>query len=143
MASLLSLQKDFKKIQKAKPSNFTYARTCYNHLAGEIGVKITNALIAKHIIIPENDVYTVSEFGRTWFLELGIDIHQLQQLKRSFAHQCLDWSERKHHLAGALGDAFLNFMLKEDWFRKQKNSRELILTYKGTQHLNRLLDLNF
>lgn len=142
MASLLSLQKDYKKIKKPKASAFTYARTCYNHLAGEVGVKITEALISHNIISPLNKEYIVTVTGKQWFLKLGINIDETQNLKRSFAHQCLDWSERKHHIAGALGDVFLETLLKKDWFRKHKNTRELIITAKGKQHLKQLLNID-
>ncbi|CAM1345495.1 ArsR/SmtB family transcription factor [Tenacibaculum amylolyticum] len=141
MASLLSLQKDYKQIKQPKASSFTYARTCYHHLAGEVGVKITNALCAKGIISLENENFVLSDFGIQWFTKLGIQVEILQQQKRSFAHPCLDWSERKYHLAGALGDAFFYFMLQEDWFRKHKNSRSLTLTAKGKQQLKVLLDI--
>lgn len=142
MAGLLSLQKDYKKVKKPKASAFTYARTCYNHLAGEVGVKITKALISHEIITPVEKQYVVTNNGKQWFLNLGIDTEEIQNVKRSFAHQCLDWSERKHHIAGALGDVLLEMMLQKDWFRKHKNSRELTLTSKGKQQLKELLKID-
>jgi DNA-binding transcriptional ArsR family regulator len=72
MASLMSLQRDYNVIKKPKPSEFTYARTCYKHLAGEVGVKITNALVAKKIILPSERNYVVTKFGEQWFLKQGI-----------------------------------------------------------------------
>ncbi|CAL2102412.1 Uncharacterized HTH-type transcriptional regulator YdfF [Tenacibaculum sp. 190130A14a] len=142
MASLLSLQKDYKKIKRPKATAFTYARTCYQHLAGEVGVKITEALVSQEIITPVEKQYIVTHSGKQWFLDLGINTEKIQNAKRSFAHQCLDWSERKHHLAGALGDAFLETMLANDWFRKHKNTRELVLTSKGSFHLKKLLKID-
>lgn len=142
MASLISVQKNYKQIKKPKASSFTYARTCYHHLAGEVGVKITNALHTNGILLMENQNFILSTSGIQWFTELGIKIDILKDQKRSFAHPCLDWSERKYHLAGALGDAFLHFMLQEDWFRKHKNSRSLTLTAKGKQQLKSLLNID-
>lgn len=142
MASLLSIQKNFNVIKKPKPSEFTYARTCYKHLAGEVGVKITNALVAKKIILPLERNYVVTKFGEQWFLKQGIFPKKLQKSPRSFAHQCLDWSERKHHLAGALGDALLEMMLNNDWLRKQKDTRKLTLTYKGKNQIKELLNID-
>lgn len=142
MASLLPIQKDFNVIKKPKPSEFTYARTCYKHLAGEVGVKITNALVAKKIILPLERNYIVTKFGEQWFLKQGISPKKLQKSPRSFAHQCLDWSERKHHLAGALGDALLEMMLNNDWLRKQKDTRKLTLTYKGKNQIKELLNID-
>ncbi|WP_299105376.1 helix-turn-helix transcriptional regulator [uncultured Tenacibaculum sp.] len=142
MASLLSLQKDYKKVKRPKTTAFTYARTCYKHLAGEVGVKITEVLISQEIIAPLEKQYVVTNKGKHWFLNLGINTEEIQDVKRSFAHQCLDWSERKHHIAGALGDAFLEMMLANDWFRKHKNTRELVLTSKGSFQLKKLLDID-
>ncbi|WP_435260834.1 ArsR/SmtB family transcription factor [Tenacibaculum sp. nBUS_03] len=142
MASLLSLNTNYKKVKRPPVTAFTYARTCYNHLAGEVGVKITNALLEKNIIKPLEKKYIVTSFGENWFLKLGIKIKETKKTKRSFAHQCLDWSERKHHLAGALGDAFLVKMLEKDWLRKNKNTRTLTLTTHGKQEINKLLNID-
>jgi len=140
MASLLSIQTGYKTIKRPKISAFTYARTCYKHLAGEVGVKITEALVFQKIITVAEKDFELTEKGKKWFTNFGIPVDNLENLKRSFSHKCLDWSERKHHLAGALGDSFLEMMLEKDWFRKHKNTRELILTTKGRaeieQHLN-------
>lgn len=142
MASLLAVQKDYKTIKRPKITAFTYARTCYKHLAGEVGVKITAALISEQFIVPKEVDFELTEKGKTWFLEQGIVIEEVQKLKRTFAFQCLDWSERKYHLAGALGDAFLEMMLKKDWFRKNKNTRELVLTATGKKEIQQLLNIN-
>ena len=142
MASLLTVQEDYKTIKKPKITPFTYARTCYKHLAGEVGVKITAALISHHYIVQKKLDFELTDKGKTWFLKQGIAIDEVQKLKRNFAFQCLDWSERKYHLAGALGDAFLEMMLKKDWFRKNKNSRELLLTARGKKEIQQLLNIN-
>ncbi len=142
MASLLSLNKNYKKVTRPPVTAFTYARTCYKHLAGEVGVKITNALLEQKIIKPSEKKYLITSYGENWFLKLGIQIETIKNTKRSFAHQCLDWSERKHHLAGALGDALLIKMLEKDWFRKNKNTRELILTTQGKLEIKKLLNID-
>lgn len=142
MASLLPLNKNYKKVTRPAVTAFTYARTCYKHLAGEVGVKITNALLEQKIIKPSEKKYLITSYGENWFLKLGIQIETIKNTKRSFAHQCLDWSERKHHLAGALGDALLIKMLEKDWFRKNKNTRELILTTQGKLEIKKLLNID-
>lgn len=142
MASLLAIQKEYKKVKRPKMTAFTYARTCYKHMAGEVGVKITEALVSEQIIFPNEKDYELTEKGKMWFLKQGVAIEKIQKLKRSFAFQCLDWSERKHHLAGALGDAFLEKMIEKDWFRRNKNTRELVLTAIGKKELQQLLNVN-
>jgi len=123
-------------------SGIKYARTCYDHIAGKAGVLITNALLQKEIIIYKKDVYEVSAAGKKWFDAIGIDVDDVQQTKRKFAFPCLDWSERKHHLAGALGSAFLNAIVTNDWIRKIKHSREIIITAGGKKELNKRLNID-
>ena len=69
---------------------------------------------------------------------IGININELRNTERRFAKPCLDWTERKHHLAGALGAALLNQMLSFNWIRKKSNSRIVILTAKGETELTKL-----
>ena len=142
MASLMPLSKDYKTIKKPKLTDFTYARTCYDHLAGTIGVKLTNALIEHNILEISNKNYTVTNYGEKWFSALGLDIENIKLKKRSFAHKCLDWSERKHHIAGALGASILTKMIDKDWIRKKQNSRELIVTAIGKIELKNRLNLD-
>ncbi|WP_440069110.1 ArsR/SmtB family transcription factor [Tenacibaculum discolor] len=141
MASLISIDNDYKKIKTPKLNNFTYARTCYDHLAGNLGVKMTTSLLNNKIIKISDKNYIVTQYGKEWFNEVGVDINVIQLKKRSFAHQCLDWSERKHHIAGALGASFLEAMIKKDWLRKKSNSREVIITSIGRIELKNRLNL--
>ena len=124
-----------------KLPDIAYARTCYNHLAGEMGVKITSALIQQKIIQPVDQNYIVTEYGREWFSDLGINIEALELKKSSFAHKCLDWSERKHHLAGSLGNALMEYMLAKEWVRKKPNTRAIQITSLGRQELNERLKI--
>lgn len=132
------------KNRKALPqaTGHRYARTCYDHLAGKAGVILTEALTGKEILIPENGSFTISEAGKAWFSRLDIDVEMLQNKKRSFARPCLDWSERKHHLAGALGAALLNRMTTLQWLRKKQGSREVVITSEGKAKLYELLKIN-
>jgi hypothetical protein len=122
-------------VEKEETPALRQARTCYDHLAGKAGVAVSEALLKKKIIVASGSDFELSKKGRQWFLEQGIDADTLQQQRRSFLRPCLDWSERKHHLAGSLAAALLDKMLKEDWFRKSKNSRALIITAKGQKIL--------
>jgi len=141
MAGLLPPnQKNLEK-EKVEPEGFRYARTCYDHLAGCISVKITNSLLKKRIIKSTDNNYEVSRTGIKWFLSVGIQIDEVKLQKRSFAYPCLDWSERNDHLAGALGAALLKMMLHEDWVRRNKNSRQVIITAKGKAELRTKLDI--
>lgn len=135
MASLLPTQQGANGLTRPKPGVLTYARTCYDHLAGKVGVAITDSLIKKEIIQPLEKKYVLTSFGVDWFLSFGINIADLRLSKRAFAFQCLDWSERRHHLAGALGASMLRQMLKKDWLRRVSDSREVLITPIGKMKL--------
>lgn len=120
-----------------------YARTCYDHLAGKIGVRLTNSLLRHKLLLAYTDRYEVSHAGGKWFADIGIDIEIVQKQHRKFAYPCLDWSERNHHLGGALGAALLHAMLEQDWIRRMKHSREVLITGKGKSEMKRLLKLDF
>lgn len=116
-------------------SGIKYCRTCYDHLAGKVGVLITESLLKQRIIEIDKTTYTVTKKGSSFFGGFEINTDELKKYRRAFAKPCLDWSERKHHLAGSLGTALLNKMLSLDYLRKTKNSRAIIVTSKGQLHL--------
>jgi len=124
-----------KKPQDLEIGDIQYARTCYDHLAGRVAVAMTQSMINKRIIVLRNDAFTVTSGGEKWFDSLDIDVHSLKKNKRAFARPCLDWTERKHHLAGSLGAALLERMFALDWVRKKRLSRAVILTAKGQSAL--------
>jgi DNA-binding transcriptional ArsR family regulator len=124
------------------PGGIKYARTCYDHLAGKIGVSLTQSLLKNKWLMAYDDHYEVSNAGRKKFSAIGIDIDAAQKLNRKFAYPCLDWSERTHHLGGALGAALLNTLFERDWIRKVRNSREVVVTGKGSGEFGRVLNLS-
>ncbi len=108
-----------------------YCRTCYDHLAGKVGVVITDSLLKQRIIVADNKSFEVTNKGKKWFSEMGINIEELNLQRRSFLRPCLDWSERRHHIAGSLASTLLDKMLSSDWIRRTKNSRAMVITSKG------------
>lgn len=138
MASLIPVSHNHKKPEVTIMNDFTYARTCYDHLAGKLGVMVTNSLLQKGILENTGKNYIISSSGNDWLCSLGIDMEDVKHQKRSFAYQCLDWSERKHHLGGALGASLLSVLLKNDWIRRRKNSREIIVTPIGKRELRKV-----
>src|SRR5262249_36145431 len=81
------------------------ARTCYDHLAGKLGVPLMDRLLAHGYLHPGSADFQVSRRGHEFFNELGIDAASVARQRRGFARPCLDWSERRPHLAGGLGAA--------------------------------------
>jgi len=139
--SLASLASDkdsaIKKIEIQQ--GIKYCRTCYDHLAGLVGVKVTEALEEKKIISTSDAHYAITRNGWTWLTDFGITNDVLANKRRPVTRQCLDWSERRPHLAGQLGALLLDRMLEKKWFRRVKFSRELVVTAKGSQQIYDLL----
>lgn len=109
-----------------------FARTCYDHLAGTLGVKITNALQKKEFLKIKNNEFKLTDKGEDFFKEIDINCRELMILKRQFAKPCLDWTEREYHLAGSLGSSFLQFLLNNRLVIRSKNkTRVIFLTEKG------------
>ena len=132
----LSNQKPTSKLDKQLSKNdVKYCRTCYDHLAGKVGVLIADKLISQKIIELRDKTYVVTEKGNKFFNEFGLELTELHKQRRYFAKACLDWSERKYHLAGSLGNAVLEKMLELDWVRRTKNSRAIVITSVGQSGL--------
>jgi DNA-binding transcriptional ArsR family regulator len=117
-------------------------RTCYDHLAGRLGVSVTDALLERAVLAKRRDAFTVTRSGRAWLAELGIDVETVAQSKRSFARICVDWTEQRPHLAGALGAAIATTFFQRRWLRRLPDSRAVALTQLGSEFLQRELGLN-
>ncbi|MCM3707062.1 MULTISPECIES: ArsR/SmtB family transcription factor [Cytobacillus] len=111
------------------------ARTCYDHLAGNLGVQITESLTKRGFIAEEKDTFSVTEDGKAFFHSMQIDLTSLKKKRRSFSHKCLDWSERRHHLAGALGNAILEKLLERNWIQRIPKTRAIKITPSGLKGL--------
>lgn len=124
------------------------ARTCYDHLAGMLGVHLTEALVAQDALRldgPEGRTYSVPDGGRARFAALGVDVdavtERARRTRRPLALACLDWSERRPHLAGALGAALAEQCLTAGWVERTPAGRALRVTNAGRRALRREFDL--
>jgi len=115
-----------------------YCRSCYDHLAGHVGVKITEALEEKKAIRKHVNSYLVTTSGWKLLTQLGIAKSEMLNNRRPLTRQCLDWSERKPHIAGQVGAMLLDTMLEKSWFKRMRFSRELIITTKGRSEIQKL-----
>ncbi|MFD2442828.1 ArsR/SmtB family transcription factor [Bacillus sp. CGMCC 1.16607] len=118
--------------QSSQLKQVRYARTCYDHLAGELGVKVLDALLKKNIVILVDGEYQITEEGEKWFNQFGINMEEANVKRRIFAKPCLDWSERRYHIAGWLGAAIATRFFDQEWIAKVEKSRAVVLTKKGT-----------
>jgi DNA-binding transcriptional ArsR family regulator len=121
------------------PARLRAARTCYDHIAGQLGVMLYERLQARGLIrsnaIDGREQCELSPAGVTTFTGLGVDVAAVRDERRRFAYGCLDWSERRPHLAGALGAALLQTALRRSWVKRDLTGRALSLTRKGRSEL--------
>ena len=106
------------------------ARVCYNHLAGDMGVHMFDSLISQGLIKGEDDIKLTAK-GTRFATGFGIDLAPLTAAKSALCRPCLDWSERRTHLAGSLGRAILSAMEEKGWARRSPDSRAIFFTAKG------------
>jgi DNA-binding transcriptional ArsR family regulator len=112
------------------------ARMCYDHVAGVLGVGISDALIKRGHIVFEGDAGEVTESGREFFVNLGIGL-TAPKSRRIFCRPCLDWSERRPHLAGHVGAKIAAFCLHQNWLTRKNESRALTISRPGMRMLQR------
>ncbi|HEV9036675.1 MAG TPA: winged helix-turn-helix domain-containing protein, partial [Puia sp.] len=111
-------------------------RTCYDHLAGSVGVAVTESLVGMGTIRLSGRTFEVTEKGDRWFDAIGIDCAELRAQRRGFARACLDWTERRPHLAGSLGAALLQVMMDRQWLRRMEGTRAVLVTGKGRKAMS-------
>ena len=107
------------------------ARVCYDHLAGELGVAMFDILAERALIAIDGDSVALTEAGRAFASEFGIDLAAIGQGRRPLCKACLDWSARRSHLAGALGAAILGRIYALDWATREPGSRVVVFSSDG------------
>ena len=118
------------------------ARTCYDHLAGRLGVAVADALIDRGALRMRCGEFLVTAQGERLFGGMGIDIRALRVARRAFARACTDWTERRPHLAGSLGKALLDRFIADTWIVRSSVDRSVRLTPRGERALGRLLGVH-
>jgi hypothetical protein len=105
-------------------------------LAGLIAVELAGNLQKKEIIRPRGlRDFQLGTRGSRWFAELGIDVGKLRESRRCFARQCIDWTERRPHIAGSLGAALCSRLLTLGWIARRQDTRALRVTHQGAREL--------
>ncbi|GAA0339130.1 winged helix-turn-helix domain-containing protein [Bacillus carboniphilus] len=125
--------RSFKQVTQDKA--IRYARTCYDHLAGNIGVKVTESMLSIGYLEDSKNSFVLTEKGEDFFNELQIDLAQIKKKRRKYIDKCLDWSERKYHISGAIGNALLVKFLELNWIRRVPDSRAIKITKLGEREL--------
>jgi DNA-binding transcriptional ArsR family regulator len=122
-----------------------FARSCYGHLAGQLGVELFSQLLSKEWLSPVGDGYFLTAQGKVGLTALGFSVDGFDKAPafstQRLAYRCLDWSERRDHIAGKLPKALLMHCLEKGWLRRYEGERALEITPPGRQHLETLLPL--
>lgn len=121
------------------PLDLRYARTCYDHMAGELAVGIFDQMRARGWLVEDGRAVETTERGAQALAEWGIDLERYRALKRRFACTCLDWSERRSHLGGALGAALLTHWYERGCIEHAGKPRVLRVTPAGRRYFDALL----
>jgi DNA-binding transcriptional ArsR family regulator len=107
------------------------ARVCYDHLAGQLGVRIADAMVARGYLVLEDDGGKITDAGMRYLWELGIDTRVAGKGRRHLCRACLDWTERRPHIGGAIGAALAERWLAIGWITRAKDSRAVTVTPLG------------
>ncbi|MBB3142381.1 ArsR/SmtB family transcription factor [Halomonas organivorans] len=137
-------QSDSASFAPNTPRRLCFARTCYDHMAGELAVALHDACLGAGWLIPAAEAvsdYRLSEEGERVFHDMGVDVRAVRARRRRFARPCMDWSMRRPHLAGALGAALLDHAIGRAWVRRELDGRALRLTSTGRRALERRFDI--
>jgi DNA-binding transcriptional ArsR family regulator len=121
------------------PHRLREARTCYDHVAGTLGVQLFDKFRSLNWVLTDGESTNcdLTAAGRIAFERLGINVQELLGLRRKFAFACLDWSERRPHLGGALAAAILRVLVQRRWVARDLDSRVLRITSEGRRELQR------
>ena len=118
------------------------ARVCYDHLAGQLGVRIAEAMVARGYLVLEDDGGRITETGMRYLWELGIDTRIAGKGRRYLCRACLDWTERRPHIGGAIGAALAERWLALGWITRAKDSRAVSVTPQGERGFRDSLGLD-
>src|SRR6056297_1994824 len=121
-----------------KDAELRQARVCYNHLAGDMGTQMFDSLIARAYLVFDGEDLRLTETGAAFSSEFGIDIDGLCKARAPVCRECLDWSERRSHLAGSLGRAFLTRFEELSWAKRDQKTRVVSFSRSGVEAFHQL-----
>ena len=114
-----------------KDQQMRQARVCYNHLAGAMGVQMFQSLVGQGVLLEDGEDVRLTPKGREFATGFGIDVPALETARAPMCRSCLDWSERRTHLAGTLGRALLTRMIETGWAQREEGSRVVTFSKSG------------
>jgi DNA-binding transcriptional ArsR family regulator len=128
-----------------KPANvlpeLCLARSCYDHLAGALAIALRNQMTRQEFLFDNSRQFVLTRNGEHFLRKIGIDVAPLRKLRRAFACKCMDWTERNHHIGGALGAAMLSHFLEAKWLARIRGTRAVRITHEGQQAFERVFTI--
>jgi DNA-binding transcriptional ArsR family regulator len=129
-------------LARAMPSQFLHARTCYDHLAGEMAVRVLQTMLDARWLVSQGQEFKATRLGLEKLTALGIDSSHERNGRRAFARCCVDLTQRRPHLAGVLGATLLDLYVREGWILRTARSRIVSITPKGHSAFKRRLGIS-
>jgi DNA-binding transcriptional ArsR family regulator len=139
VAQATAPQRPVPRPARTVPVDMRYARTCYDHMAGELAVLVFERMVGQGMLTRHGDTLDATPEGVTRLATWGIEVDALQTRRRRFACTCPDWSERRPHVGGALGAALLDAWTSEGWVERTERPRILRITPTGNRHFDGFL----
>ncbi|AMV41957.1 ArsR/SmtB family transcription factor [Paraburkholderia caribensis] len=139
VAQATAPQRTVPRPARTVPVDMRYARTCYDHMAGEVAVRVYERLIGGSLLAAHGDALEATSDGTALLAQWGIDVSQQRGRRRRFACTCPDWSERRPHLGGALGAALLDSWSSQGWVERTERPRILRVTPIGHRQFDAFL----
>ncbi len=139
LETLMGLSNDDRSLETLtgpRDAAMRHARVCYNHLAGNKGIQLHDSLLASKALVLSNGNLTLTDSGQSFMQEFGIDLQALKASRSPLCRECLDWSERRSHLAGSLGRALLAQFERLKWVKRDPGSRVITFSTKGERAFN-------
>lgn len=115
-----------------------FARTCYDHLAGVLAIAVRNQLLRRDALQHRGEAFVLTSSGERFLRTLDINVQSLRGQRRSFVRQCLDWTERHHHIGGAVGAALLSHFMEMKWLARMRGTRAVRMTHDGEREFERV-----
>ena len=128
-------------LAREMPSHFLHARTCYDHLAGEVAVRVLQSMLKSRWLVADGAEYKATRRGLESLDALGVAVRSEPAARRAYARSCVDLTQRRPHLAGALGAAMLELYVRKGWILRNARSRVVSVTPKGAEAFNRCLNV--
>jgi DNA-binding transcriptional ArsR family regulator len=137
----VSANRTFRRDELPQLAHIRFCRTCYDHMAGKVAVQITSSLVEKDFIQESGRDFMITAIGEDFFQSWGIGVRSLHAQRRRLARRCLDWTERKPHISGALGAAILQRCKDLRWIAPIRGSRAMRLTTLGEEKMSKQFGL--